>query len=512
MKEIYHKCNGNCSKCFACNRKDHWKTKKAVKNDSEVDVDRLIMLTVNHLTHTTKRTFTAAKPEIEYDDSISASGKVLQSEMPLIRKKLGRVTLRSPDTDLDPNLRDAGSDRNHAKFMKAVKTCIHRVHPDRDRNRPTSGVKQNVDIDYDSGAIISILDPKGVVRTIARYAATSEQVRQSKFIKKKVRMTTKMMTDRESNRNGSSENSGDESLDDDLERSDNKSGSKAKSIGLKSSTKKKASSEDTSNQVPFSVSNFIESVKARNKEIEHKLNQEIKELAEQLAQKKKVPNDGFSKENERSLKRDFQLPQITRTQLTVSQEEDEPLRNIRSPSARQMGRRSSNFLGRKGDSKLKVPFGGADKKRYFVDDIDAWSPSVSEDIVFALSKPPKHRGDSDVDLIFQFIVKLPAFAPFLKGDAAESSVMVKRYNAPRSSKNEGSSPSAGNAQKVAMLREICKVANIERFPPGSTIFCQGDVGDRWYVIVRGGVDIFVSPKGVRNTKVKVATLGYGYLR
>ncbi|ORZ31873.1 hypothetical protein BCR44DRAFT_142305, partial [Catenaria anguillulae PL171] len=57
--------------------------------------------------------------------------------------------------------------------------------------------------------------------------------------------------------------------------------------------------------------------------------------------------------------------------------------------------------------------------------------------------------------------------------------------------------------------QLCKVANIEYCRPNQIIFRQGDSGSKWYVLLRGKVDIQVSPVGAPTARVTVACLSQG---
>ncbi|KAI9189355.1 hypothetical protein H9P43_000788 [Blastocladiella emersonii ATCC 22665] len=62
---------------------------------------------------------------------------------------------------------------------------------------------------------------------------------------------------------------------------------------------------------------------------------------------------------------------------------------------------------------------------------------------------------------------------------------------------------------IDTIRQLCKVATVAYFRPGQEVFRQGESGTRWYVVIRGRVDINVAPIGVPTARIKVATLSFG---
>ncbi|KAJ3365266.1 hypothetical protein GGF32_009771 [Allomyces javanicus] len=122
-----------------------------------------------------------------------------------------------------------------------------------------------------------------------------------------------------------------------------------------------------------------------------------------------------------------------------------------------------------------------------------WPLSLSSAALAALETHPIARSPDTVDLLAAEAAKLPALAALIKAPTGLG---------------------RGKKDKELMdpVRQLCEVATMLRRAPGAAVVKQGEMGTQWCVVVRGAAEVSVAMHNMPTARVKVAEVGFGYVR
>ncbi|KAJ3374053.1 hypothetical protein GGF31_008269 [Allomyces arbusculus] len=119
-----------------------------------------------------------------------------------------------------------------------------------------------------------------------------------------------------------------------------------------------------------------------------------------------------------------------------------------------------------------------------------WPQSLSSVALAILETHPIARSPEMVDLLAAEAARLPALAALIKAPTGLG---------------------RGKKDKELMdpVRQLCEVATMLRRAPGVAVVKQGEIGTQWCVVVRGAAEVSVAMHNMPTARVKVAEVGFG---
>ncbi|KAI9221732.1 hypothetical protein BC828DRAFT_59727 [Blastocladiella britannica] len=494
-------------------RADFAAATRAIDAHTRVDIDKLCMATTRFLV-LTNQDDTAPPPSTsalatDLPFANAANAAAAQVSAAARARRLSRAGFATETTATATALPAIGSpaleswtpEMAHKKYMAVVGECVSHLHHRQHASDAAPPLQKPAD------DVVYVIDKKGTVRTIARYAASVQQVRESAAVAAAAGQNESSLVARRKLKGTSSSKVLQQLKQQQMQKQQQQQRNPFTNDVNDTTNQQQQMQQKPGTPMVQRISMYLDVVKRQDAEITRRVLAHFK---------------------------GNQPPSAFLSPVAIANEYGVTTLGISSPSAgadsaernnelaQQQQRRRQSIAAfapvqhRNGKPTVPVSpvMGGGARDG----PLSMWQHSAPLAAIGVLQLHPIERPPMGLMLLADAVRQFPAFAPFGPSTGANRTSAKRKLG--------GNVPDAIATDTVL---ELCRVAHIEYFRPGELVFSQGDTGTKWYcfffvetkvigsfareehnryVLLRGAVEIQIAAIGSA-TRMTVATLGYG---